>query len=153
VGRHLETARRPLGAACVDGQDDALGAEAARRLVQQLGPGDRRRVEGDLVGAGPQQPIDVVDAAHSPADRQRDEHLLRRTPDDVVCRVPAVAGRGDVQEDQLVRALGVVDLGHLDRVAGVAQVAEVHALDDPAGVDVEARDHPDRDGHPPTPGR
>ena len=32
----------------------------------------------------------------------------------------------------------VVDGGHLDRVAGVAQVHEVHAFDDPALVHVEA---------------
>ena len=38
----------------------------------------------------------------------------------------------------------VVAGGQLDRIAGVAQVDEVHALDDPAAVDVEAGDHPDR---------
>ena len=41
----------------------------------------------------------------------------------------------------------VVAAGQLDRVAGVAQVAEVDALDDPAGVDVQARDHADGDRH------
>ena len=50
--------------------------------------------------------------------------------------------RGDVEEDQLVGALGVVAGGQLDRVAGVAQVDEVDALHDPAGVDVEAGDDP-----------
>ena len=58
--------------------------------------------------------------------------------------------RGDVEEDQLVGALGVVAGGQLDRVAGVAQVDEVHALDDAAGVDVEAGDDPGdpHDRHP-----
>ena len=53
-----------------------------------------------------------------------------------------VGRRGDVEEDQLVGALGVVAGGQLDRVAGVAQVDEVDALDHPAGVDVEAGDDP-----------
>jgi hypothetical protein len=37
--------------------------------------------------------------------------------------------------------------GHLDRVAGVAQLAEVHALHDAAGVDVEAGHDTDGDAH------
>ena len=37
--------------------------------------------------------------------------------------------------------------GQLDRVAGVAQVDEVDALDHPPGVDVEAGDDPDGDAH------
>ena len=48
--------------------------------------------------------------------------------------------RGDVEEDELVGALGVVALGELDRVARVADVDEVRALHDAPGVDVEARD-------------
>jgi len=53
----------------------------------------------------------------------------------------------DVEEGELVRALGVVDAGHLDGIARVAQLAEVDALDHPAGVDVQAGDHPDRYAH------
>ena len=55
-------------------------------------------------------------------------------------RVALVARRGDVEEDELVGALGVVALGELDGIAGVADVDEVRALDDAAGVDVEAGD-------------
>ena len=56
--------------------------------------------------------------------------------------VAVVGRRGDVEEHQLVGALGVVAGGQLDRIAGVAQVDEVDALDDAAAGDVEARDHP-----------
>ena len=52
--------------------------------------------------------------------------------------------RGDVQEHDLVGALAVVPGGQLDRIAGVDQIDEVDALDHPAGVDVETRDHPHR---------
>ena len=50
-----------------------------------------------------------------------------------------VAG-ADVEEDQLVGALLLVAARHLDRIAGVAQVEEVDALDDPAAVDVQTGD-------------
>ena len=56
-------------------------------------------------------------------------------------------GGGDVEEGQLVGALGVVHPGQLDRVAGVAQLLEVDALDHAPGVDVEARDDADGEAH------
>jgi hypothetical protein len=65
----------------------------------------------------------------------------------VVGGLPVAGGGGDVQEGQFVGALGVVELGHLHRVARVAQVLEVDALDHPAGVDVQAGDHANGEGH------
>ena len=62
---------------------------------------------------------------------------VRRTPR---AFAPLVGG-GDVEEDELVRALGVVARGELDGIARVADIDEVHALDHAAGVDVEAGDH------------
>src|SRR5690606_11486372 len=89
----------------------------------------------------------VLGGADAAAHRERDEHLFGGAPDHVVGGL-AVAGRGgDVEEGQLVGALGVVHLGHLDGVAGVAQVLEVDALDDPAVVHVQAGDDSDRQGH------
>ena len=70
--------------------------------------------------------------AHAAADGERDEHLRRHRLDDVQDQVAAVAGGGDVEEGQLVGALLVVARRDLDRVAGVAQLDEVDALDDAA---------------------
>src|SRR5690606_41381079 len=50
-------------------------------------------------------------------------------------------------EGELVGALGAVARRELDGVAGVPQVLEVHALDDAARVDIQARDHTDGDTH------
>ncbi len=100
----------------------------------------------DLVRAGPQQPVHVGHAAHAAADGQRDEHLLGGAADHVVHGLALAAGRGDVQEHQLVGAVPVIGGGQLDGVAGVAQVAEVDALDHPPGVHVQARDDPDGHG-------
>ena len=57
-------------------------------------------------------------------------------------RLTGVARRRDVEEHQLVGALGVVAGGQLDRITGVAQVDEVGALDDPPVGDVEAGNDP-----------
>ena len=100
--------------------------------------GDGRGVEADLVGARVEQAPHVLDRAHAAADRERDEDLRGHRLDDVQDQVAAVAGRGDVEEGELVGALLVVARGDLDRVAGVAQLDEVDALDDAAGGDVEA---------------
>ena len=53
---------------------------------------------------------------------------------------PFVAGR-DVQKDQFVGPLLLVARGHLDRVAGVAEVDEIRPLDDAAPIDVETGNH------------
>ena len=97
--------------------------------------------------AAVEQPPHVGRAPHAAPDRQRNEHLRRDRLDDVNDGVALVRARGDVEEDQLVGALGVVEPGHLDGVACVAQLAEVDALDDPSGVDVEARHDTDGDAH------
>ena len=143
-GRHRRGA-----AAGVDREHEHLGAEPVGDLGDQLGAGDGGGVHADLVGAGAQQPVDVVDGANAAADGERDEDLLGGARDHVVGRGPVSAAGGDVEEDELVGALGVVAAGQLDRVAGVAQVGEVDALDHAAGVDVEAGDDADGDGHAP----
>jgi len=124
-----------------------LRAEPFGDLGDEPRPRDRRRVHPDLVRAGPQQRVDIGHGPHPPADGQRDEDLLGGAANDVVGGLSVRAARGHVEEGELVGALAVITVGELDRIARVAQVAEVDALDDPAGVDVEAGDHPDGDGH------
>ena len=125
----------PLG---VDRDHDALRAEHGGQLADQLRPLERRRVDRDLVGPGIEHRLRVFDRADAAADRERDEDVVGGAPGQLGDRVALLVRRGDVQEDQLVRALGVVALGQLDRVARVADVDEVRALDDPALIDVQA---------------
>ena len=98
----------------------------------------RRRIDRDLVGAGFEQSAHVVDAAHAAADGQRHEAALGRAGDHVEDRAALLVAGGDVEEAELVGARLVVSGGGLDRIAGVAQIDEVDALDDAAVFDVEA---------------
>ena len=97
-------------------------------------------VDRDLVGAGQQHGANVVDAADAAADGERDEDRVGGAPGHVEHDLAALVRGGDVQKDQLVGLLGVVDGRLLDRIAGVAQVDEVDALDDTPVLDVEAGD-------------
>ena len=63
---------------------------------------------------------------------------VRDALDHVVEQAARLDARADVEERELVGALLVVAARDLDRIAGVAQVDEVDALDDPALGDVEA---------------
>jgi hypothetical protein len=148
VGGHLEPGRRAGGATGVDGQHQHLAAEAVGDLGDQLRTADGRGVDRHLVGARAEQSVHVRDRRHSPADGEGDEDLLGRAGDDLHRRRPALVGGRDVEEGQLVGALGVVDPGQLHRVTGVTQLLEVDALDHPTRVHVEAGDHPHGEGHP-----
>jgi hypothetical protein len=125
----------------VDGQHHALGAEDLGQLVEQLGALDRGRVDRDLVRPGVEHGLRVGHRADPAADRERHEDVVGRAPGQVDQRVATLVGGGDVEEDELVGAGGVVALGQLDRIARVADVDEVRALDHAAGVDVQAGDH------------
>ena len=125
----------------VDRDNDALGAEVVGELGQQLGPRQGRGVDRDLVGAGVEHRLRVLDRADAAADREGDEDVVGGAPRQLDDRLALLVGGGDVEEDELVGALGVVALGQLDRVARIAQADEIGALDDAPGVDVEAWDH------------
>ena len=131
----------PLHALGVDIHHDALAAEPPGRLAHELRILHGGRVDRHLVAAGQQQLADVVERADAAADRERHEHLLGRAADHVEHDVaPFVAGR-DVEEHQLVGPFLLVARGHLDRVAGVAEVHEVRPLHDASAVDVETGNH------------
>ena len=138
-----------LGPAGVDGHHDALGAEFVGPLGHDLGGGHRLGVERDLVGPGAEHLAHGGGVVEAPADGEGDEHLFGDPGHDVDHGLPGVGAGRDVEEDQLVGALGVVAGGQLDGVTGVAEADEVDALDDPAGVHVEAGDHAHGNSHAP----
>ena len=137
--------RRPVrigwhDGARVDRDHDRLPAEPAGAAADERRVGDGRGVERDLVGARAEDVAHLDDGPHAAADGQRDERPPGRPLDDVEERAAPLGRRGDVEEDELVGALGGVALGELGRIALVDEVDEPGALDDPAVGDVEARD-------------
>ena len=122
-------------------------AELLRGQAHDLAVGDRGRIDRGLVGAGEQKIADVVGGADAAADRQRHEADLGRAPDDIEQDAAILVARRDVEEAQFVRARLVVSDRALDRVAGVAQIDEIDALDDPAVLDVETGYDPGLEGH------
>jgi len=147
---HLESACRGdslWATAGINAQDDALGTEPLRGVAEKRGIVDRGRVDTDLVGSSAEQAIEVVDHPDAAADRQRDEDCLRSTGDDVVRRRPIGTRCGDVEEHQLIGTGVPVCGGQFDRIARIAELDEVDALDDPPRIDVQAGDHPDGQAH------
>jgi hypothetical protein len=135
----------------VDRDHHALAAEAIGAPLQQRRVSHGGGVHRDLVGADAQQLVHVVVAADAAADRERDEDLFGGAGDHVERGRPALDGRRDVEEDQLVPALSVVGRSELHWVAGVPQLLEPRSLHDPAGVDVEAWHHALGERHALTP--
>ena len=86
---------RRLGAgnaAGIDGDDDALGAEALGRLADEFRAMHGGGVDRHLVGAGIEQVADVGDLADAAADGQRHEDPLGGAGDDVEDDAALLAG-------------------------------------------------------------
>src|SRR6266542_1017949 len=134
----------------VDRHDHALGTEPVRASGQEGGLANGGGVQRDLVRAGPEQCPNVLLAAHTSTDGERDEHLLGGSRDHVERRPPTLDRRRDVEEHQLVATLRVVPRREFHGVARVTEVLEPNALHHPAGIDVETGDDPLGQGHPRT---
>ena len=125
----------------VDGHRDELRAVLRRYGVDERGIGHGGAVDGDLVGAGVQEPSGVVDRGDAPADGEGDVDACgdaRHQSGEGA----ATFGRGaDVEVDQLVGTFGGVAGAQLHRIAHTAQVGEIDALDRQAVADVQAGDY------------
>ena len=80
--------------------------------------------------------------ANAAADRERHEDLLGHPADHVQHDVPAFVSWRRCRGNQFVGPILLVAAGDLDRVAGVAELFEMDALDDSTAIDVEAGNDP-----------
>ena len=119
-------------------------AEASRRLREHLGPRDRRGVDAHLVRARAQRPpTSSADRTPPPiVSGMNSRSAVRRATSSSVAAL--LGARRDVEEDDLVRALALVALGELHRIADVAQLHELRALHDAPALHVQADDEPPR---------
>ena len=143
--RHLEARRlrrASLGnAAGIHRQDDTLRTEATRQFAEQFWTCDRSGIDTDLVSSGAEQLIDILDATHATADRQRNEDLTCGATHHVEHGATAILGSRDIQEGQLISALLAIAASQLHRIAGITEILKVDPLDDPPIVDIQARNH------------
>jgi hypothetical protein len=124
----------------IDPDHDALLAELAHQLVDQLGALECGGVHGDLVAARFEHPARLVDPADPAGDAERNVERAADARDPVRIHA-ALRGTGaDVVEHQLVRALVAVAQRQLLDLAHDDVVAEAHALHHLAVADIQARD-------------
>src|SRR5690606_13893400 len=102
VGEDLPAPRGDLLG--VDGDHDALRAEARGGLADEFRVEHRGGVDRHLVGTGVEQVADVLHGTHATADGERNEHLAGHALDRVQGGVAAVDAGGDVEEGDLVGA-------------------------------------------------
>src|SRR5690606_37983672 len=107
-------------AARVDADHDALRTERGGELRYELRPLERRRVDGDLVGARVEQAARLLDAADAASDADRDIEVARDAANPFGIRAGAARAGGDVVEHDLVGAGVAVAARELDHVAHVA---------------------------------
>ena len=149
AGDHQLESRRHLGISPgVDRHRHLAGAERFGCSPDQVRVGHRGAVHGDLVGAGLQNQLDVLQGGNAAADRQRDLENRGHLLDPLQPGLPVLEGRGDVQHGQLVRAFLLIEPGVLDGIACILEVHEVNALDDASLLHVEARHDLDGAHHP-----
>ena len=119
-------------------QHDALAAELHRALRDKIGVAHRRAVDAHLVRAQAENLADLINLADAAAHSEGNEHLLGHAADHVQHGGATLMGRVDVQEDKLVRAGLVVADGGFHRVARIADVHKVDALDHSSVADIKA---------------
>ncbi len=78
--------------------------------------------------------------ANAAADGQGEENLVSHPAHHLGGGLAALGAGGDIEEDQLIGAHAVVNAGVFDGIAGIAQVDEAHAFDDPPIFDIQAGD-------------
>ena len=112
----------------VDRQHDGLRSEFLAQLGDQLGTAHGRGVHAHFIGARHQDLARIRDGPDAAAHGQRNENLARGARHHVGHDFARIAGSGDVEKNQFVRALAVIALGQLHRIARIAQARQSSRL-------------------------
>ena len=125
----------------IDGDHDALAAEARRAFGDELRTFHRGRVHRGFVRARTQHVPHVRNGADAAPDGERNAELVRDTLDHIAPQIPVFVGGGDIEKHELVGAFLVVEGRGGHGIARIDDVDEAHAFDDASAIDVETRDH------------
>ena len=123
----------------VDGQDDALAAKTLGRFAYQFGAADGSRIDRYLIGASPQDLMEVVDAADAATNGKGNGNGFGYGADDVDEDMAFFMGRRNIVEDEFVGELVGIEFPQFDRIVDVLDMFKLLAFDDAAIADVQAR--------------
>jgi len=126
-----------LNAIGIEAEDRRLAAKFPGDLGDQFGRFHSGGIDADFFGACLNQASRIVQRADASADAQRHEDLLDHPAHQLRHDLASFMTCGDVVENQLISAVGLIALGLLDGVAGIDMVEEFHAFDDAAAIDIE----------------
>src|SRR5881398_1066400 len=135
---------RPAPALRVDRGDHALAPELVGQAGHERGIAHRSGVDGHLVRPRAEHLPRVRHAADPASNSKRNEQPVSDAAHQIDEGPALLVARRDIEEDDLIRPLGVVARGLLCRVARVPQLPEVHPLHDPPPGDVQTGDEPPR---------
>ncbi len=79
----------------------------------------------------------IFQRANAAANGEGHENLLGDLLDHFQQDRPAFVPGGNVEKDELVGTIRFIPAGNFDRIAGIAQIDEMNALDHPAAIDVQ----------------
>jgi len=129
-----------LHVGAVDADDHALRAEARGEFLDEHGVGDRRRIDGNLLGARVEHGLGVFDRTNAAGHAEGDVQDAGDAAHPLAIHAAAFRARGDVVEHDLIGALVAITFGEHQDVAHDLVIAEADALYDLAVADVEAGD-------------
>ena len=135
----------------IDARDYALAAEFRCDVGHHLWPLYRRAVDCDLVCARKQQGTGIFDRGDAPTHGQRHKTHLCRALDHIKQGPAPFMRRGNIKEAQLVGTCRIIGLRLFDRIASIAQIDEIDALDHAPIGDIKAWNDTNADGHWETP--
>ncbi|SRR5712692_6987581 len=108
---------------------------------------NRGGVYGQLIGAGAEDRAALIDRGDAATRRERDRQLGGDAANCFEKCGAMVARRGDIEDDEFVSAFDVVTRRERGWISGIAQIDELHALDDALTVGVQARNDAVREAH------
>ena len=133
---------RLAGALGVDRHDDGLIPKRLGRFLNEPRAADGRGVDRYLLRPGSQQGLDVVHRVNPSTDCIRDKYLPPDASSQPASGFAGLYGGCDVEKDQLVSSGLTIGLTAFDGVARIAEFHERPSLNDPAVLDVQARNNP-----------
>ena len=125
----------------VDGDHDTLVPKLLGTLPNQIGIGDCAGVDANLISAGFEHLVHVLDRANAATDCKGDENLICDSPHHIHHGITRLMRRRNIQKNKLITALLIINFRRLSRVADIRQIDEINALDHAPILNIQTRNN------------